>query len=148
LLISGCALAPKDAPRYTAVPQAPEGYATVYLLRNQHGTNVATTKMLVAGVHVAELPLQSYTWLYVKAGTQNIAAEWPVLLKQPNTSVNHTLEAGKKYYFRIRTGVAAGVGFFSSAIVLSSMLDALPPEQGEAELIACCGYLRSYVEKI
>ena len=148
LFVTGCALAPTDAPRYSAAPAAPDGYATVYLLRNQHGPNVATTKMLVAGVPVVDLSLKSYSWVYVRAGTHNVAAEWPMLLKQPNTSVNHTFEAGKRYYFRIRTGFATGGGLFSPGIIVSSILEALPPENGEAELIACCGYLKASVEKI
>lgn len=141
-LFTGCALTPSNAPAYTPAPKAPDGYATIYVLRNNTGTNVSTVKILVAGSPIADLALRTYTWVYVKAGSHNIAAEWPLLLTgQPSTSLNHTFAAGKTYHFRIRTGLERSGGFFSSGFIVSSYLELLPPEHGEAELIACCRYL-------
>jgi hypothetical protein len=152
LFLSACALAPTNAPRFTSAPAAPEGFATVYISRNYTGTNVATTKFLVAGKPVVDLPLQSYTWVHVKAGTHNIAAEWPIFVGQPNTSGNFKFETGKDHFVRIRTGsdiVRTGAGiFFGGALVVSSALEMLRPEDGRAELIACCGYVKSSVSLV
>jgi hypothetical protein len=143
---AGCATVPSTAPAYTPAPNAPEGYATVYVYRLGAPPYTQEIKVSLAGKAVLAAPEQGYTWVHVRAGTHTLLAEWPKNLGGggwPNATATQVFEPGKPYYLRLegRVGSAPG-GFFSGGgMLLTSMVVSRTPAEGEAELKACCRYL-------
>ncbi|WP_396432729.1 DUF2846 domain-containing protein [Limnohabitans sp.] len=147
-VITGCATAPADAPKFSAAPAAPEGFATVYVFRLSAPPFSREIKLSIAGKPLFAATEQAYTWAYVRAGTHTVYAEWPTELfgsKQwPDASTTLALEAGKSYFVRALgdVGIVSG-GFLSGgSIVRRSGLIVLPQETGQAQLIACCRYIK------
>jgi hypothetical protein len=150
----GCATAPENAPRFTAAPAAPDGYATVYVYRLGAPPYTRAIKLSIAGKPVLDAPEQAYTWVFVRAGTHTVFAEWPTDFlapkKWPDASATRAFESGLSYYFRVagNVGTTPG-GFFSSGgMMLTSFVAQQTPEVGKAELVGCCRHMRSATERV
>jgi len=152
--LAGCATVPESAPRFSPAPTAPDGYATVYVYRLGAPPFTRDIGVSVAGKPVLSAPEKAYTWLFVRAGTHTVFAEWPTDFLGPkkwaDASATQAFEAGQSYFFRVagNVGSVAG-GFFSSGgMVLTSQISRLPANAGTAELVACCRYLSPTTERI
>jgi hypothetical protein len=150
----GCATAPENAPRFTAAPAAPDGYATVYVYRLGAPPYTRAIKLSIAGKPVLDAPEQAYTWVFVRAGTHTVFAEWPTDFlapkKWPDASSTQAFESGLSYYFRVAGNVnTTPGGFFSpGGMLLTSLVAQRTPEVGKAELVGCCRHMRSATERV
>lgn len=153
-VLAGCAVVPEAAPRFSSAPAAPDGYATIYLYRLGAPPYTSDIKLSIAGKPVLNAPEQAYTWVFVRAGTHTVFAEWPGEFLAPkkwsDAFATHAFEPGKSYYFRVAGNVElASGGFFSSGGILrKSYLAQLPTDAGIAQLIACCRYMQSASERV
>lgn len=153
IVCASCSTAPPTAPTYAPAPNAPDGYATVYIYRLGAPPFTQEIRVNFAGKAVLAAPEQGYTWLHVRGGTHTLLAEWPKNLMGggwPNASATQLFEPGKAYYFRLagQVGSTPG-GFFSGGgMLLTSMVVSRTPAEGEAELKACCRYMQAATERI
>jgi hypothetical protein len=60
IMLTGCATAPADAPRFSPAPPAPEGYATVYVYRLGAPPYTRDIKLSIAGKKFIDAPEQAY----------------------------------------------------------------------------------------
>ena len=153
LMSVGCATAPENAPRFTPAPVAPAGYATAYVYRLGAPPYTREIKLTIAGKPVLDAPEQAYTWMFIRAGTHTLFAEWPRDLfapkKWPDAIVTQAFEPGESYYFRVAGSINSTAGglFSSNGTVFTSYLARRPTDAGKAELIACCRYMRPASER-
>jgi hypothetical protein len=151
---TGCAVAPASAPRFAAAPTAPDGYATVYVYRLGAPPYARDIKLSIAGKPIIDAPEQAYTWMFVRAGTHTLFAEWPRDFLGPkkwsDVTVTQAFEAGESYYFRVagNVGAASGGLFSSGGMVFTSYLSRRPTDTGKAELTACCRYMLPASERL
>jgi hypothetical protein len=152
--MAGCATtAPKDAPQFTPAPAAPPGYATVYVYRFGELPNGQDINVSLANKQLFSAREQGYTWAHVRAGTHTFIARWPKGIAGgawPDASSTQLFEEGQSYYFRLRgTMRVAGGGFFSSGgWVMITGIVRRTSDDGKAELLACCRYVRAETERI
>ncbi len=154
VILTGCATVSENAPAFSPAPAAPAGYATVYVYRLGAQPYTRNIRLSVAGKQVLETPERAYTWLFVPAGTHTILAEWPADFlapkKWPDASHTERFEASESYYLRMIGNIGmTGGGFFSSGgIIFSSQLVRRSSDEGRAELVACCRFMPSAVERL
>ena len=148
-VISGCAIAPQSAARFTPAPPPPEGYSLVYIYRLNAQPYVHNIKISVAGKEVLDAPEYGYTWLYVPAGTHTILAVSPPegflldVKNWPDTSSTLAMESGKAYFFRLTSNVSfAPDGFLSGRVVRRTAFLQRTDKEGFAELTACCRFMQ------
>jgi hypothetical protein len=151
---SGCAVAPTNTPRFAPAPSAPDGYATFYVYRLGAPPYTRDIKLSIAGKPVIDAPEQAYTWMFVRAGTHTLFAEWPRDFlgpkKWPDATATQAFEPGESYYFRVagNVGVASGGLFSSGGMVLTSYLTRRPTDARKSELVACCRYMQPASERL
>ena len=155
-LTAGCASAPEHAPKFVPAPQAPDGYATLYIYRFSTPPYTYGIKVSLAGKPFAEVLENGYAWVHLKAGTHTLYAKWPdtmglIRKKQwPDATATQEFEPGKSYYFRVVGDVSLSPGglLFGSSTITRTGIVRRSDSVGIAELTACCRQLQSDPERI
>lgn len=156
LLVAGCASAPAHAPKFVTAPQAPDGYATLYVYRFSTPPYTLGIKVSVAGKPMAEMLENGYAWVHIKAGTHTLYAKWPESMglirtkTWPDATATDEFEPGKSYFFRVMGDISLGPGgiLFGNTMIMRTGIARRTDNVGVAELTACCRHLASDTERI
>lgn len=146
----GCASLPSNAPPFTPALRAPDDYATVYFYRVGAYPKLRTPDVLIGGIKVYEPPELAYTWVYVKAGERKFRVQWARDTGWPPVEFARALTAGESYYIKISGSFEdKGLTSYNTIThVLGSWAELIPARQAEAELSACCKYIKSQIARL
>jgi|CXWL01.1.fsa_nt_gi hypothetical protein len=142
MMVSGCAMAPADAPGFAEADIAePNEQSSVLVVYRKYAPPMAysvTTKL--NGKVLADLPNGAFTWTRMDPGEQTLTIEWPFLAMQPDRKQVLKVAPGKYYFveFRGNFNVLLGVGYSVQN------LGEINRDRAVAELRECCRYVRSH----
>jgi len=101
--LTGCATAPTNAPMYSSmkIPEATDRTAIVVMYRTMTPPTAFHMPVLVNDNKVIEIPNESFTWVEVPAGENEITIDWPIWVGIRASTLKANFEANKTHFVKL-----------------------------------------------
>lgn len=139
LCLGACASVPSSAPKYSRAPDPPASSANVYIYRIGAYPTLRTPAVQIDGVPIFDPPEKAYTVVPIKGGAHEFVINWAWDTGWPDLKFPLPVTAGTRMYVKISGSFeSTGGGNYEAG----SIARLVPEAQAEAEILACCRYIK------
>jgi hypothetical protein len=152
LCMEGCASLPAGAPHFVSAPNAPEGYATVYIYRLGAYPKLRRPSVFIGDVIIFDPPERALTWVYVRSGDRNIRVHWTWDAGSPDLSFSQEFDAGHSYFIKLSGSfslrITPNLNSATANGALGTFARVVPQAEAQNELETCCKFMAPKVQRI